>query len=117
MLYLLLFGLPVILVLGAICFTLDSKLTISQKIFYFLLLPIIEIIMAIFAVTQAKTMNVDLMDSWFLYLLYFLNTLAIIGTLIVSLVSELNSAVKLGVRFASLAVFSLILTWSFLNFK
>ena len=111
------FGLPVILVLGAICFSFDSRLTAYQKIFYFLLLPMVEIIVSVIAVVQAKSTSIDLIDNWSLYLLYFSTSLGIIGTLVVTLVSELNSVVMLAIRFTTLTVFGSILAWVSLNLK
>lgn len=114
---LLAFGIPVILVIGAIFFSFDSRIALYEKIFCFLLLPIVEIIISFIALLQAKPTNMYFEESGSLYLRYFLISSGIIGTLIVSLVSELSSAVKLAIRFTSLAVFGSILTWSFLNIK
>lgn len=111
------FLIPAILVLGAILFSLDPKLTLSQKISYFLILPILEIIIAIIATLQAKSMGINIIDAWQLYLLYFLFSFGIASTLMVTLLEELDYTVKLGIRIATLAVFGFIITWVYFSIE
>lgn len=104
---------PVILVWYPISTSFDSNLTLEQKIGCFLMLPIIEVLVSVLAILQAKSIEINLLDNWQLYLIYFLFSLGMASTLMVSLLEELQPTVKLALRISTLAVFSFIFTWGF----
>ena len=112
----LILGIPIILVLSSVCFDSDLKSTTYQKIGYFLILPVIEITVVAVAIKPAQSIGVNLIEAWQGYLFYFSISLGIIGTMIISLVEELNCTVKLIIRVTILAVFSYIITRLLLGF-
>ncbi|GAB4536080.1 MAG: hypothetical protein Tsb0014_23540 [Pleurocapsa sp.] len=114
---LLVFLIPVILVLCSICFSFDPKLISIQKVSYFLMLPIVEVIVSAIAIASAKSIGVNILDVWQLYLMYFLFSLAIAATLIVVLIEELNRTIKLSLRLITLIFFGFVLTQTFFSIK
>ena len=113
----LVFLIPVLLVLCPIYFSFEPKLTSSQKVCYFLMLPIVEIVISAIAILLANSMDVSIIDHWQLYLLYFLFSLGMATTLIVVLVEVPERTVKLSIRLGTLALFGFILTCVFLLLK
>lgn len=117
MIWILVFIVPVVLVWYPIYCVFDPKLTINQKIFCFLLLPAFELTVSPFAILSARSMEINLMEQWQLYLWYFLFSLGMASTLMVTLLEELESNVKLVLRLTTLSVLGFILTWGFLAIK
>ena len=104
---------PVILVWYPISSSFDSKLTLEQKVGCFLMLPIIEVLISVLAILQARSMEINLLANWQLYLVYFLFSLGLSSTLMVSLLEELQPTVKLVLRISTLAVFGFTFIWGF----
>ncbi|MEM8722473.1 MAG: hypothetical protein AAGE84_24805 [Cyanobacteria bacterium P01_G01_bin.39] len=104
---------PVILVWYPISSSFDSKLNLSQKIACFLILPIVEVLISVPAILQARSMEINLLANWQLYLIYFISSLGLSSTLMVTLLEELQPTVKRVLRISTLVVFSFIFTWGF----
>lgn len=113
MMWIFTFIIPILFVWGLIVFSFDSKLTLIQKIIYFLILPISEVAVSITALIQARSIAINLIEAWQLYLLYFLFSFSMANTLMITLLSELDKKVKLAIRLITLIILGLIISWSF----
>ena len=113
----LIYTIPVILVWGSICFSFNLELTLKQKACCFIILPVVEAVVSIIAIIEARSIEVNLIDNWQIYLLYFLFGFGLISTLVVTLLEELNSTAKLSIRITALTMFGFIFAWMFLGIK
>ena len=111
--WIIVFIIPVLFVWCPIVFSFDPKLTLKQKVCYFFILPVIELIISIFAFIQARSIDINLLQHWQLYLIYFLFSLGMASTLMVTLLEELYRTIKLILRVLTLIVLGFILTWLF----
>jgi len=104
---------PLFGIVAPIYLSFDETLKPINKMFLFLLLPIMEVFflaVLVFEITLKKT-EVNILSALLLPTISFLVILGLCLTLIVSLVEGINHGLKLMLRLTALSIFSFIIAW------
>lgn len=112
--FLWLFLIPLIGVVAPIWLSFDSGIKPTDKVYLFLLLPIVEILWFILAIIESISNKTNRINVLQLELIDFLMIFGLSLTLIVVLVENVNRNIQLGIKLTALSILGFIFVWKIL---